>query len=58
MGESYEMLISEGAVKVYMDSEELEFLEQRLKDALIGRCFYLAEMFEKNIKTCIRPYTV
>ncbi|MDE6016155.1 MAG: hypothetical protein K2H41_10730 [Acetatifactor sp.] len=52
-----ELIISKDVVKLYMDGEELEYLEERLKDALISRCFYPAEVFEKNIKTCMRPYT-
>ena len=39
-----EMLIREDIVEVYMDEEELEYLEERLKNSLISKYFYPAEI--------------
>lgn len=44
------MLISEKFVKMYMDDEEIEYLEQRLKEALVSKCFYPSEICEMNYK--------
>ncbi len=45
-----EMLISEDIIEVYMDEEELEYLEQRLNNSLISKCFYPAEICERRYK--------
>ncbi|MBD5542319.1 MAG: hypothetical protein HDR00_14245 [Lachnospiraceae bacterium] len=45
-----ELLIGKDVIKLYMDEEELEYLEERLKDALISRCFYPAEMCGRTYK--------
>ena len=44
------MLIEEGFVKMYMESEEIEYLELRLKEALISKCFYPSEICELKYK--------
>ena len=45
-----EMLIREDIVEVYMDEEELEYLEERLKNSLISKYFYPAEICERRYK--------
>lgn len=45
-----EMLILEDIVEVYMDEEELEYLEERLKNSLISKYFYPAEICERRYK--------
>lgn len=45
-----EMLISEDIIKVYLDEEELEYLEQRLNNSLVSKCFYPAEICERRYK--------
>lgn len=45
-----EMIIYEDVVKVCMDKEELEYLEERLKNSLINKCFYPAEICERRYR--------
>lgn len=45
-----EMLISENIVEICMDEEELEYLEERLKNSRISKCFYPAEICERKYK--------
>lgn len=45
-----EMLIGEDIIKVYLDEEELEYLEQRLNNSLVSKCFYPAEICERRYK--------
>ncbi len=52
-----EMLIREDIVKVYMDEEELEYLEERLKNSLMSKYFYPAEICERRYKNkCVAIY--
>ena len=44
------MLIDKEFVKMYMDDEEIEYLEQRFKEALISKCFYPSEICELKYK--------
>ena len=41
------LLVSEKLVKIYMDDEEFEYFEQRLKDSLTSSYFYPSEICEK-----------
>lgn len=43
-----DMFISEDIIEIYMDEEELEYFEERLKNSLLSKCFYPAEMFERR----------
>lgn len=45
-----DMLICEDIVELYMDEEELEYLEERLKKSLISKYFYPAEICERRYK--------
>ena len=45
-----EMLISEDIIEMYMDEEELEYFEERLKNSLLSKYFYPAEIFERRYK--------
>ena len=45
-----EMFIGENVIKLYMGVEELEYLVQRLENALISRCFYPAEICERKYR--------
>lgn len=45
-----EILIQEDIIVVYMDEEEIEYLEERLNDSLISKCFYPAEICERRYK--------
>ena len=45
-----EMFISADIIEMYMDEEELEYLEERLKNSLLSKCFYPAEIFERRYK--------
>lgn len=52
-----EMLIREDIIEVYMDEEELEYLEERLNNSLISKCFYPAEICERRYKNkCVTIY--
>ena len=42
--------INDEFIKLYMDEEELDYLEQRLKDAFTSGYFYPAEICERNYK--------
>lgn len=42
------MLIDKDIIKLYMEREEVEYLEERLKSALINRYFYPAEICERK----------
>lgn len=44
------MLIRKDIIEVYMDKEELEYLEERLNNSLISKCFYPAEICERRYK--------
>lgn len=45
-----EMLISENIVEICMDEEEIEYLEERLKNSRISKYFYPAEICERKYK--------
>ena len=45
-----EIRISGDVVTIYMDYEELEYFEHRLKAALDSGCFYPAEICERRYK--------
>lgn len=46
-----DMIVCEDFIEVYMDGEELEYLEQRLENALKSKCFYPAEICERRYKS-------
>lgn len=45
-----EVLITKNSITIYMDVEELEYLKERLKDSLISKSFYPAEICERYYK--------
>ena len=45
-----EMFIGEDIIEMYMDEEELEYFKERLKNSLLSKCFYPAEIFERRYK--------
>lgn len=45
-----EMVIGKDIIEIYMDEEELEYLEERLNNSLLSKCFYPAEIFERRYK--------
>lgn len=52
-----EMIIYKDVVEVCMDEEELEYLEERLNNSLINKCFYPAEICERRYKNkCVTIY--
>ena len=52
-----EMIIYEDVVEVCMDEEELEYLEERLKNSLINKFFYPAEICERRYNNkCVTIY--
>lgn len=48
--DSDEMLMEEDIIVVIMEEEELEYLEERLNNSLISKCFYPAEICERRYK--------
>lgn len=45
-----EMLVNRDVIVVYMDKEELEYLEERLNNSLLSKYFYPAEICERRYK--------
>ena len=44
------MLVNRDVIVVYMDKEELEYLEERLNNSLLSKYFYPAEICERRYK--------
>ena len=48
--QEYRIIITEDTIKICMDDEEIDYLKQRLEEALISKSFYPSEICERNYK--------
>lgn len=44
------IIITGDTIKLYMDDEEIDYLKQRLEEALVSKSFYPSEICERNYK--------